>query len=740
MGRGRSRSESSSKSHSLSRSHSRSPNSGHRGRSHSRRRGRTRSRSRHHDRRSRSSSDRETTDLLKLCWKPLKDDSRNFDAWTHLLQYIEQLDETKAAREAYDDFFKRYPYCYGYWRKYAEFERRHKHYDRCIEIEILHYISCVANINKYSVEKAHWVYERGVTAVPLSVDLWLHYISFIKEIVQHQDNAVQKTRLIYDHAIEACGMEFRSDKLWDEYISWELSNGETVRAGALFDQILSIPTLLYSSHFDKYKAFVNSNEPDRVVEADLRNVVDGDLFLLEDYVDESPPDYIPENGEEPPKKFLRGASIAKKPCIKRPYFHVKPLEQAQLRNWRAYLDFEIECGDITRIIILFERCLIACALYEEMWIKYARYVESIGESSRARSVFRRATEVHLPRKPNVHLAYSAFEEKMQTTFTYGAALIRQLDGKYVQGPEDYLDLHTWTVASRFGSDFEKANSILASFDHHHPGYAVIALRRIGIERRYAMKQAGDRLVICNNSLNTKFHLKLGSKPKEDSPDYSSVISRFERLIHDSRTPRKLSAFYALKLARFHAKTRNDRKLAEKIIRDAINRDKSNPQLYLALVDLAYTAPVFSERNVIEALNEVLESDQLCDEDKLRFSQRNLQKHLEYHTQLQKSIENVAVSNKELPIDPVDKKLRTAACYTPYPTHQQQQYYTAAPNTDNGIAAIATAYGAIPTATTGQQQPPLSNTTQYYYPGQQQQPAIVQPVPVLTTIQPNYVQQ
>ncbi|KAM3717272.1 Pre-mRNA-processing factor [Dirofilaria immitis] len=718
MGRGRSRSESSSKSHSLSRSHSRSPNSGHRGRSHSRRRGRTRSRSRHHDRRSRSSSDRETTDLLKLCWKPLKDDSRNFDAWTHLLQYIEQLDETKAAREAYDDFFKRYPYCYGYWRKYAEFERRHKHYDRCIE-----------------------VYERGVTAVPLSVDLWLHYISFIKEIVQHQDNAVQKTRLIYDHAIEACGMEFRSDKLWDEYISWELSNGETVRAGALFDQILSIPTLLYSSHFDKYKAFVNSNEPDRVVtqdeyneifakvEADLRNVVDGDLFLLEDYVDESPPDYIPENGEEPPKKIftrrkhceealrvLRKEIIERRnkkyllneqevsrrwtfeENIKRPYFHVKPLERAQLRNWRAYLDFEIECGDITRIIILFERCLIACALYEEMWIKYARYVESIGESSRARSVFRRATEVHLPRKPNVHLAYSAFEEK--------------------------------------NGDFEKANSILASFDHHHPGYAVIALRRIGIERRYAMKQAGDR----------------------DSPDYSSVISRFERLIHDSRTPRKLSAFYALKLARFHAKTRNDRKLAEKIIRDAINRDKSNPQLYLALVDLAYTAPVFSERNVIEALNEVLESDQLCDEDKLRFSQRKLdfledlgtdvealQKHLEYHTQLQKSIENVAVSNKRAADvkssgDPVDKKLRTAACYTPYPTHQQQQYYTAAPNTDNGIAAIATAYGAIPTATTGQQQPPLSNTTQYYYPGQQQQPAIVQPVPVLTTIQPNYVQQ
>ena len=55
--------------------------------------------------------------------------------------------------------------------------------------------------------------------------------------------------------------------------------------------------------------------------------------------------------------------------IKRPYFHVKPLEKSQLRNWNAYLDFEIEQGDKQRAKVLFERCLIACALYEDFWIK-----------------------------------------------------------------------------------------------------------------------------------------------------------------------------------------------------------------------------------------------------------------------------------------------------------------------------------------------------------------------------------
>ncbi|XP_027563446.1 pre-mRNA-processing factor 39-like [Neopelma chrysocephalum] len=96
--------------------------------------------------------------------------------------------------------------------------------------------------------------------------------------------------------------------------------------------------------------------------------------------------------------------------IKRPYFHVKPLERAQLRNWREYLDFEVASGNHERTIVLFERCVIACALYEEFWIKYTRYLESRTVPG-ARSVFQRACGFHLPRKPNIHLLWAAFEEK-----------------------------------------------------------------------------------------------------------------------------------------------------------------------------------------------------------------------------------------------------------------------------------------------------------------------------------------
>ena len=45
------------------------------------------------------------------------------------------------------------------------------------------------------------------------------------------------------------------------------------------------------------------------------------------------------------------------------------VDNAQLRNWRTYLDFEASNGDELRTIFLYERCVIACAQYEEFWLK-----------------------------------------------------------------------------------------------------------------------------------------------------------------------------------------------------------------------------------------------------------------------------------------------------------------------------------------------------------------------------------
>lgn len=51
-----------------------------------------------------------------------------------ILDLIKQND-VDAAREAYDAFLGHYPYCYGYWRKYADYEKRKgENKNKCNEV------------------------------------------------------------------------------------------------------------------------------------------------------------------------------------------------------------------------------------------------------------------------------------------------------------------------------------------------------------------------------------------------------------------------------------------------------------------------------------------------------------------------------------------------------------------------------------------------------------------------------
>ena len=41
-----------------------------------------------------------------------------------------------SARKAFDAFFKRYPYCYGYWKKYADMERKNGNLEEAKKVKI----------------------------------------------------------------------------------------------------------------------------------------------------------------------------------------------------------------------------------------------------------------------------------------------------------------------------------------------------------------------------------------------------------------------------------------------------------------------------------------------------------------------------------------------------------------------------------------------------------------------------
>ena len=130
--------------------------------------------------------------------------------------------------------------------------------------------------------------------------------------------------------------------------------------------------------------------------------------------------------------------------LKRTYFHVKSLDQKQLKTWDQYLDFEIKRWDYERTVVLFERCLIPCALYEQFWAKYARYLE---KSHREKKDVATKVEEGLD-KNGVKKARSAFNtgldkvdelrEKM-STWTLKGWKVDKKDGTQVMVAEEIKD-------------------------------------------------------------------------------------------------------------------------------------------------------------------------------------------------------------------------------------------------------------------------------------------------------------
>lgn len=101
--------------------------------------------------------------------------------------------------------------------------------------------------------------------------------------------------------------------------------------------------------------------------------------------------------------------------IRRPYFHVTELAPQELVNWRKYLDFEEAEGEYRRIVFLYERCLVSCALYDEFWLRYVRWMSAQGDKEEdIHQIYHRACAIFVPvSRPAVRYHYAAWVESLQ---------------------------------------------------------------------------------------------------------------------------------------------------------------------------------------------------------------------------------------------------------------------------------------------------------------------------------------
>ncbi|XP_036406450.1 pre-mRNA-processing factor 39-like [Megalops cyprinoides] len=491
-------------------------------------------------------------------YKVVEENPEDFTGWTYLLQYVQQENHIGAVRKAFDSFFLRYPYCYGYWKKYADIEMRLD-----------------------SPQMADEVYRRGLQAIPLSVDLWLHFIAFLKETADASDSTAEtRIRAAYEHAVLAAGTDFRSDRLWESYVNWEAELGNLASVTAIYDRVLGIPTQLYSQHFQRFREHVQNNLPKNFLSQEEFVQLRMELATAAGLGGEeaTPAEDLPEGTEDLPDPAKRVTEIENmrhrvmearqevfnynehevskrwtfEEGIKRPYFHVKALEKTQLSNWKEYLDFEIENGTPERVVVLFERCLVACALYEEFWIKYAKYLENYSIEG-VRHVYKKACTIHLPKKPNLHLLWAGFEEQ--------------------QG------------------NIEEARGILKALEEAVPGLAMVRLRRVSLERRHGNLEEAESLL--------RDAIGNGKNASE-------------------------SSFYSIKLARQLLKVQKSLQKARKVLLEAIERDKMSPKLYLNLLELEYSGDVRqNEEQILSCFDRALSSP-LPLEARLAFSQRKVE--------------------------------------------------------------------------------------------------------------------
>ncbi|ELU07632.1 hypothetical protein CAPTEDRAFT_180947 [Capitella teleta] len=504
----------------------------------------------------------ENTELEKY-WKTVRDDPSDFTGWTYLLQYVEQEGNIENGRAAFDAFLERFPYCYGYWKKYSDMEKKSDDPSRVEE-----------------------VLEAGVMAIPLSIDLWVHYIQYMTSKLKKATDRESLIRRLYERALAAAGTDFRSDKLWDMFIEWERANKLYKNVTEIYDRVLSSPTQLYNQHFENFRGHVEAYHPKDILRLDeflkLRKEVlakktgkeeddegengsdlppgmapiSADLSSAATHLDDTEVPLLREKIIEVREKLFKAneQEVSKRwtyeEGIRRPYFHVKPLEKNQLRNWRDYLDWEIENGSHECIVVLFERCMIACALYEEFWLKYANYMEA-HDLDGVRNIFKRACSVHLKHKPSMHLAWAAFEER--------------------------------------NGNIEAAHEILDNLDAQIPGLAVVALRKIGIERR-----------------------------RGNTDDLEGMYNKYVQDTQD----KAVKSFFSIKYARFLTKTLGKADQATEVLQKALVSDPDNPKIHLQILDLQFQRQPLDEAMMLDIFQKAIKSKMPL-ENKVRFSQRRL---------------------------------------------------------------------------------------------------------------------
>lgn len=227
------------------------------------------------------------------------------------------------------------------------------------------------------------------------------------------------------------GNDFLGHLFWDKYIEYEERLEAPDKIFKILDRVIHIPMHQYARYFERFTMIAQGRPLSDLLPSETLSSFRKELL-------QEPVDTIKagaqkikmERGELEIERELRlrihnlhleifqktQVAVTRRwpyECeIKRPYFHVTELPYPELVNWRKYLDFEETEGEFDKIVALYERCLTACALYDEFWLRYARWMTAqFRHNDDVRNIYQRASAVFVPiSRPFIRYQYAAWEE------------------------------------------------------------------------------------------------------------------------------------------------------------------------------------------------------------------------------------------------------------------------------------------------------------------------------------------
>ncbi|VVB08152.1 unnamed protein product [Arabis nemorensis] len=350
--------------------------------------------------------------------------SLDFDEWTLLISEIENSfpDDIEKLCLVYDAFLLEFPLCHGYWRKYAY----HK-------------------IKLCTLEDAVEVFERAVQAATYSVAVWLDYCAF--GVAAYEDP--HDVSRLFERGLSFVGKDYSCCILWDKYIEFILAQQQWSSLAHVYLRTLRYPSKKLDFYYKNFKRIaaslkekikcridVNGDLSSDPMEEDLvptRHTDEEISIVIRDLMGPSSRSAVAkalhaylsigEQFYQESRQLMEKISCFET-HIRRPYFHVIPLDSDQLDNWHAYLSFAETYGDFDWAIKLYERCLVPCANYTEFWLRYVDFVESNGGRELANFALARASQTFVKNASVIHLFNARFKEHVGDASAASVALSR----------------------------------------------------------------------------------------------------------------------------------------------------------------------------------------------------------------------------------------------------------------------------------------------------------------------------